>query len=623
VTQYAYDYSNGKTVTTTDPNGNIFVSTYDGLGRPALIKQPDPSATSTLLTKTVYAYTDDPNAATVYRTDYLNSASTVETYSFYDGLKRVRQTRKSAEDDNYETRDFAYNDIGLLQKESLPYFSTGSASTTPATTPALYTSYTYDALQRVTDIANVLGTTTKAYVTWKTTVTDPNGKKKDLKYDAYGNLAEVDEYYTSTSSGGGMMALVDQEYAAALTMPLLSEQDGDVGLTPISEPTPVLAPEPTATPEITSDDFTPSSTPEPTPILTPEPSAIPEAASAPADSPAISASSSPVLVAPSSSSDLPIVGNPAPVPSKIFDWRHHPELEDRSKRTHDTKDFQDPDNPNRRIVIQSSGLLHAYTNLGYQDIETELPSYEFPDGITASEDAGEYPVLDLPSWGTAKVEDNGATVRVYDKLGVSIFVYRNLIAVPVDVAPYEVYSNGNKIQCVFSDSVQLTLGQELRKSPSAQDLTWAVKDGKLYAEFAAPQQGNVQLYDATDTSSTDNGDGIIKQADPNSNLSTDTDLYVVGDTGDQPMRTLLKFTLASGAGSISDIKLYLYKTSNAGTTAYNNELHQITQTGYDPATVTWNKYDGTNNWTNAGGGAEFANFVYQERQDTHLGDGRR
>src|SRR5439155_23015096 len=108
----------------------------------------------------------------------------------------------------------AYNSIGLLQQESLPYFSAGSASTTATTSPALNTTYAYDALQRAKTIANAVGTTTKAYVNWKTTITDANGKTKDLKNDAYGNLIEVDEHnasatYTTAYTYNGLSALTN------------------------------------------------------------------------------------------------------------------------------------------------------------------------------------------------------------------------------------------------------------------------------------------------------------------------------------------------------------------------------------------------------------------------------
>jgi RHS repeat-associated protein len=214
VSQATYNYATGKVDETIDENGNKFLNTYDGLGRPTLVQQPDPSVTSSLLTRTAYAYNDATSSVSVHQTDYLNSATTVDSYTYYDGLNRSKQVRKSAEFGYFETKDLAYNNIGLLQQESLPYFSSSSANTTATTVAALFTTYTYDALQRTVTTANAVGTTTRAYVNWKTTVTDANGKTKDLINDAYGNLTEVDEHnatstYVTTYAYNGLNALTN------------------------------------------------------------------------------------------------------------------------------------------------------------------------------------------------------------------------------------------------------------------------------------------------------------------------------------------------------------------------------------------------------------------------------
>ena len=161
--------------------------------------EPDPSATSSLLTNTAYVYSDATSSVSVHQTTYLNSTTLVDSYTYYDGLRRVKQTRKSAEFGNYETKDLAYNNIGLLQQGSLPYFSASSANTTATSNAALFTTYAYAALQRTVTTANAVGTTTQTYVNWKTTITDANGKKKDLFNDAYGNLIEVNEHNASST----------------------------------------------------------------------------------------------------------------------------------------------------------------------------------------------------------------------------------------------------------------------------------------------------------------------------------------------------------------------------------------------------------------------------------------
>ena len=191
---YTYDYSSGKVTQKTDPNTRVYQWTYDGLDRLTAVKQPDLTTPSTLVTKTAYVYTDTSGAVNVHETDNLDSSTAKERYAYYDGLGRLIQTRVEAEGTNYEASDKVYNNLGLLLKESLPYFSTGSSQTSATTTSSLYTSYTYDPMLRIVTTVNNLGTTTNTYNLWKLTVTDANSKAKDLYKDAYGNLIRVDEH---------------------------------------------------------------------------------------------------------------------------------------------------------------------------------------------------------------------------------------------------------------------------------------------------------------------------------------------------------------------------------------------------------------------------------------------
>lgn len=193
-TQYTYDYSSGQVRQTTDPNGRIFVNKYDGLDRLIETDQPDLSTPTTLVAKLTYTYTDTAGAVSVTRVDYLDSSNTVSSYTYYDGLNRKLQERKTESGSNYQIKDYVYGNLGLLQKESLPYFGSGSSKSAPTTTSALYISYVYDPLYRITATSNSIGTTTNTYANWKLTVTDANGKSKDSFKDAFGNLIEVDEH---------------------------------------------------------------------------------------------------------------------------------------------------------------------------------------------------------------------------------------------------------------------------------------------------------------------------------------------------------------------------------------------------------------------------------------------
>jgi RHS repeat-associated protein len=178
VTQYTYDYASGKVTQQTDPNNLVSTYTYDGLGRP-LSEQVGGNL------KTTYVYTDTPNQVNIKQTGYLDTSNNVDSYTYFDGLGRKIQEKQEAEN-GFIVKDTSYNNLGLVDKESLPYLSISSV-------PG-YTSYTYDPVGRILTSTNAVGTTINTYNDWELTVTDPNGKTKDLFKDAYGNLVEVDEH---------------------------------------------------------------------------------------------------------------------------------------------------------------------------------------------------------------------------------------------------------------------------------------------------------------------------------------------------------------------------------------------------------------------------------------------
>ena len=192
-TEYTYFYGIGEAKQTTDSNGNVFQTIYDGLGRVIEEKQPDLTTPSTLVTKATYSYTDNTLPTVVHMTDYLSSATSTDVYTYFDGLRREVQKRTEAEA-SFVVADTVYNSRGLTASETMPYFSSGSSYTSATTTPALYTNYTYDPLGRILTSANAVGTTSTSYNDWKITVTDATGGVKDQFKDAYENLVRVDEH---------------------------------------------------------------------------------------------------------------------------------------------------------------------------------------------------------------------------------------------------------------------------------------------------------------------------------------------------------------------------------------------------------------------------------------------
>ena len=222
-TGYQYDYSLGKPKSVIDPNSRVSQTVYDGLDRPVTEKLPDLTSPNTLVTKKTYAYTDTQGSRKVLETNYLDGSTDFTLYTYLDGMDRTIQTRREAETSNqYAVRDFVYNNVGLLQRESLPYFSSGSSRTTAAATSSLYTTYAYDALGRATTTATAVGTTTHAYDDWTTTITDPNGNIKKLTNDAYSRLATVVE------KNGATYATTTYAWNANDTLATTTDADGNV-----------------------------------------------------------------------------------------------------------------------------------------------------------------------------------------------------------------------------------------------------------------------------------------------------------------------------------------------------------------------------------------------------------
>jgi len=199
-TGYLYDLSSGKVKQVYDPNGRITQNLLDPLDRASTSTIPD-SVTGATVTKATYSYTDNSSPPSSQKiTNYLTTATSSDTYLYFDGLGRKIQERDEADGNNtFAVSDNVYNSQGLLLKASLPYFASSTAFSSATTTSTLFTTYTYDVLRRPSIVGNAVGTTTNSYDIWSLSVVDPLGHQKIYAKDAYGNLANVGEY-TSTSS---------------------------------------------------------------------------------------------------------------------------------------------------------------------------------------------------------------------------------------------------------------------------------------------------------------------------------------------------------------------------------------------------------------------------------------
>lgn len=200
VTSMTYDTYCGVPTLVTDPNGAKTKTTVDGLCRTTKIEVSDPTASgsasqASLVLKETTTYTDTANAASIDNTQFFDGTLSVRSLVYLDGLGRTWQTRASSETTGqWSAADTAYDSVGHIWKQSVPYFSSGTSRTTATTDNALLKVVTYDALDRPIQEVTSVATTTSSYGTpWQTTVTDGNGHTKDYVRDALGRLRLVRE----------------------------------------------------------------------------------------------------------------------------------------------------------------------------------------------------------------------------------------------------------------------------------------------------------------------------------------------------------------------------------------------------------------------------------------------
>lgn len=109
-------------------------------------------------------------------------------------------------------------------------------------------------------------------------------------------------------------------------------------------------------------------------------------------------------------------------------------------------------------------------------------------------------------------------------------------------------------------------------------------------------------------------DSYINGSSVDTNYGSQTYLrvYNVGD-GVGPRRALLKFDFSAlPVGAIityATVSLYYYAHDGGDPVNGVHNLNRLTRTTWTEAGVTWNKYDGTNSWTTAGGDFTTTNSV--------------
>ncbi|HEU5400120.1 MAG TPA: RHS repeat-associated core domain-containing protein [Terriglobales bacterium] len=188
-TSASYDQQSGVALSATgmNPGQTVQATQYDNLLRPVTITMPDGGQTT---------YTYNPNQTVV--SSKINSSQSSDQETFYDGYGRVIRTAVFNGSVWYLT-DSCYDATGRLKSQSVPYASANN--TGPEVCSGNVTTYTYDALGRVTNINNADGNTQYTYNRYAVEVTDVNGVQKITQSDALGRVTKVCEISGSTLQG--------------------------------------------------------------------------------------------------------------------------------------------------------------------------------------------------------------------------------------------------------------------------------------------------------------------------------------------------------------------------------------------------------------------------------------
>jgi len=185
---FTYDNKTGKILTSTDPNGQVTTSEYDGFGR--LTKVTGPGGIS----EVTYTYILTSQPVQITTTTKTSDIETVTSYSYMDGLGRKIETITEADDSQYILSGIVkYDSRGQVIEKYLPTYTSSSGYIAP-TYSGKHVKYAYDPLGRVTQ--TIRPDSKVSYNTYSITTQETrneNSQTKEVTKDAYGRILTVKE----------------------------------------------------------------------------------------------------------------------------------------------------------------------------------------------------------------------------------------------------------------------------------------------------------------------------------------------------------------------------------------------------------------------------------------------
>ncbi len=194
VTTSTYDFSSGKVVSTTDPNGKVTSFEYvDPLDRLTKVFRPSGGG------MTEYQYGDTPGdlyLRTLTQQSTGFGGVTLADYALFDGLGRATRSAHYEGSDfsgaRWSVRDTRYDALGRVSQSSNPEIVSDYNAALPGN--AVWTTTTYDALSRVIEVTTPDNAKVKTtYLGNQVTVEDQANRKRSSITDGLGRLIQVNE----------------------------------------------------------------------------------------------------------------------------------------------------------------------------------------------------------------------------------------------------------------------------------------------------------------------------------------------------------------------------------------------------------------------------------------------
>lgn len=276
-----------------------------------------------------------------------------------------------------------------------------------------------------------------------------------------------------------------------------------------------------------------------------------------------------------------------------------------NKRDHYCKHF---DKGNGEFICrQSLGLAHYFNGETFEEIEN-IP---FPEGKEIKNDK-DLEMIAIPEWAEVELSEDKKTAWFKDKKGVRIHVFREAIVCDKKAEPYSVVDkDGNKTEL---KSVDLVAKKQSLDSVKCEKIVvdkrkitrvnFAVKDGSLAFELPQDLEAkDLKAFDDTDTGSTNNKYAQIVSWAPTTVVGVAAGIYVYGYSAtSEKSRCLENFTLTSGSGTITKIRLREYKTRTGTKSDSQINVYELSPTrSWVNNGACWNYYTGTTAWSAAGG----------------------